>query len=236
MSRVTNNAKAGFKKVSHVIFDMDGLLLDSECLYTEASVNVLNQFNKTFTHEMKISVMGMTGRESAKFLIKHLELSVPVEEFMRLMNIEYQHIMPNAKLMPGAEQLVKHLHKNNIPIAVATSSCKESFDLKTQNHKHFFNLFHHTVTGGSDPEVGSGKPSPDIFLVCASRFPDKPKPYDCLVLEDAPNGVTAAVSAGMQCVMVPDKETSPEKCQHATLILPSLTDLKPELFGLPAIK
>lgn len=76
----------------------------------------------------------------------------------------------------GAERLVLHLKKNNVPIAVATSSSKESSDLKTQKWKHIFNLFNHIVYGGSDPEVFRGKPSPDIFLVAAKRFPNNPDP------------------------------------------------------------
>jgi len=76
----------------------------------------------------------------------------------------------------GVEKLLHHLKKNNVPIALATSSSQESSDLKTQKWQHIFDLFNHKVYGGSDPEVLHGKPSPDIFLVAAQRFPDNPEP------------------------------------------------------------
>lgn len=81
------------------------------------------------------------------------------------------------------------MHENNVPIALATSSSAESVKVKTTHHGELFKLFNHKVMGSSDPEVKEGKPAPDIFLVAARRFPDKPRPDSCLVFEDAPNGV-----------------------------------------------
>jgi len=71
---------------------------------------------------------------------------------------------------------VKHLHQNNIPIALATGSHRSVFDIKISRYQQFFSLFHHVVCGSSDPDVEHGKPHPDIFLVAAQRFEDPPSP------------------------------------------------------------
>lgn len=131
---------------------------------------------------------------------------------------------------------MRHFHSKKIPIAVATSSSEETYNIKVAKHAALFSLFSHVVTGGSDPEVKHGKPAPDIFLICASRFKDKPKPEHCLVLEDAPNGVEAAVAAGMQVIWVPDKQTDESLGKMATIKLNSLEEVKPELFGLPPLE
>lgn len=158
---------------------------------------------------------------------------------------------------PGAERLIKHFSKNKIPMALATSSGEQSVKVKFSKHQDLYKLFHHVIMASSDPRVKRGKPAPDVFLVAASHFPDKPSPekvfffklqirhllthflfknvflLKCLVFEDAPNGVQAANSAGMQVVMVPEDYVTQEDRDKATLVLKSLNDFKPELFGLP---
>lgn len=136
----------------------------------------------------------------------------------------------------GAEQIINHLHKNGIPMAVASNSYLEAFKLKTQKHGVLFSKFHHYTLGENDPEVLNPKPSPDVYLVCAKRFDEKPPPEKCLAIEDSYTGVTAAIAAGMQCVMVPDKRTDPELQKKATLVAKSLSVVPLELFGLPAMK
>ncbi|XP_026761481.1 pseudouridine-5'-phosphatase-like [Galleria mellonella] len=223
-----------YKKVSHVLFDLDGLLLDSETLYTEAFTTVCAKYNKTFTWELKASLLGFQGHECAEKIVKTLDLPITKEEFMKECFKIYEVLFPKVQLMPGARKLVEHLHKKGVPIALATSSSKDSVDMKMQNHKYLLNLFHHLTMGSSDPEVTKGKPDPAIFLVCASRFPDKPKPENCLVFEDAVNGVKAACAANMQVVVVPDPRIDSTLLQDATVVLKSLEDFEPQLFGLPA--
>ena len=142
----------------------------------------------------------------------------------------------NNKKLAGAERLLHHLHDTKVPFALATSSGADMVNIKIQHYRELFHLFHHKVCGSSDPDVKEGKPAPDIFLVAAARFPDKPEPADCLVFEDAPNGVKAANAAGMQSVMVPDPHIPEDMRKGATQVLKSLEDFKPEDFGLPAFK
>lgn len=140
----------------------------------------------------------------------------------------YINLCPNFRL-------IRHLHRHGVPIAVATSSSSATLAEKTKNHRELFDLFHHVVTG-SHSDLKHGKPAPDIFLLSAKNFDPPPEPSQCLVFEDAPNGVQAAFDAGMQSVMVPHKNLAPQYTRKATQVLHSLIDFRPSDFGLPPFK
>lgn len=225
---------AAYKPVTHVIFDMDGLLLDTERLYTEVTQKICDDYGKTFTWEIKSQLMGRKEHDSAKITIEQLGLPLTIEEYLKRLREEEKLVFPSVQFLPGVKKLLTHLHKHNIPMAIASGSCSMKYKWKTVNHQEMFSLFSHVVLSTDDPDVKNGKPAPDCFLLAAKRFPDKPEPEKVLVFEDAPNGVQSGYAAGMQVVWIPDPQADQSLLKdEATLILDSMEDFKPELFGLP---
>ncbi|XP_072933385.1 pseudouridine-5'-phosphatase-like [Epargyreus clarus] len=222
-----------YKPVTHTLFDMDGLILNTEDLYTIGFQKVASRFGKHFPFSLKCQIMGQQSREFAGSIIQALELPMTVDEFLVETRAIFNDLFPQCQIMPGVEKLLRHLHKHNIPIGLATSSSKETYDLKVTNHQEFFELLPYKTWGSSDPAVKKGKPYPDVFLAAAAKFPDHPDPEKCLVFEDSINGVRAARAAGMQVVMVPDPRLDKTLVPDATLILNSMEDFRPEIFGLP---
>ncbi|XP_037521325.1 pseudouridine-5'-phosphatase-like [Rhipicephalus sanguineus] len=222
-----------FKSVSHVLFDLDGLLLDTEKLYSRAAEMLASSYGKQFTWELDRRVLGTPDFDAARTIVESLGLPITPSECMEKLNKicgEYYH---DCDLMPGAERLLRHLKAHGVPMAVATSTTPALFDLKMSRHRDLVPLFHHVVCTGGGTKVKRGKPHPDIFLLAASMFDEKPPSEKVLVFEDAPMGVTAALAAGMQVVMVPDPRVDEENRRRATVCLGSLLEFKPQMFGLP---
>jgi pseudouridine-5'-monophosphatase len=160
-------------------------------------------------------------------------LPITPQEFLIIREPLMRERFPHALGMPGAEELVRHLKAHDVPIAVGTSSARQSFELKTTLHRDWFALFDFIVTA-DDPEVGAAKPAPDIFLTAARRLGVEPR--DCLVFEDSPFGVTAAKAAGMTAIAIPDSAMADEKYAHADAIIRSLKLFQPSLCGLPELE
>ncbi|EFN53572.1 hypothetical protein CHLNCDRAFT_25699 [Chlorella variabilis] len=213
---------------------MDGLLLDTEGMYTVVQQRLAQKFGKEFTWALKARMMGLKAIEAARVLVDELELQgqLTPEQFLADREEALDEMFPTAQLLPGAERLLRHLAACGVPMCLATSSHLRHFTLKTTLHGELFELFNHRVTGGRD-QISSGKPAPDIFLHAAGLWQPAPDPSCCLVLEDAPSGVAAAKAAGMRCVMVPDPNLDRALCGGADLVLDSLEQFQPQAWGLP---
>ena len=146
-------------------------------LYTVAYETVLSRYGKEYTYEVKTKLMGRKPLVAAAILLKELDLEdkVTPEAYIAEVSQEYPKLFPGAIVLPGVEKLIAHLKKHNIPIGISTGSSNEAFDLKSTNHKSFFDQFDFILKCGSDPEVKNGKPAADAFDVARHRFHPVPK-------------------------------------------------------------
>lgn len=210
-----------------VIFDLDGLLADTEPLWSESARILLERRGRSYDSSLKTLFMGRQPAEVARIMKEHYSLRGPVEELLaeRLEILEQLYATGPVTPMPGAVELVTTLEADEVPMAVASGSpgylvrtVLETLGLRKQL----------PVALGSD-EVDRGKPAPDLFLLAARRLgaaADR-----CVVLEDAPAGVQAALAAGMACVAVPGPDVPAGELADAHLTVSCLSELTPALLA-----
>lgn len=212
-----------------VIFDMDGLMFDTENLWIKLSKKVALKFNIKLQDKIIYKVIGMTeasGRETFK---KEFGESFNYTEFINAYYSEVkEYIKSNGTpIKKGLIELLNYLKSNNYKIALASSSNKEkiNFYLKYANiNEDVFDV----IVSGDD--VKCGKPNPEIFLKAIDKLMENAK--NCYILEDSNNGINAAFSSGAIAVLIPDKdEIKEENLEKAQYIFNSLLEFKNFLEG-----
>jgi pseudouridine-5'-monophosphatase len=214
------------RRPSHVIFDLDGVLLDTEPLYTSATQEIVGKYGKVFDWSIKGDMIGRSALDGARYMIEALGVPIEPEEYLRLRKPILDALFPTALEMPGAKSFVGKLASRGVPLGLATSSETYQYRLKIERHD-WFGVFK-TAVCGDDSRITALKPAPDIFLVTARELGVNPEV--CLVFEDSLAGVEAAKAAGMQVVAIPDREMDKTRYTRADLVIGSydeiaLTDL-----------
>ncbi|CAK0786998.1 hypothetical protein CVIRNUC_010214 [Coccomyxa viridis] len=224
--------------VKAVLLDLDGTLLDTESLVLDVAKGVLRKHGHDLTPEAQKAAIGRRPLEAWQATIDCLGMQgVTAQQLFDESEVLLKHKWQDARLMPGAARLLWHLHSHGIPMALATSTPRATYEAKMcgKAAQSLCSIFQTTKCGD---EVERGKPAPDCFYATAAKIGVAPE--ECLVIEDAPTGVQAATAAGMRVVVVPsltDKEgypaADPEARAGCCAMLASLYDFAPEQFGLP---
>ena len=185
-------------RIVATIFDMDGLLIDSERIALATFQMICDQHELGDQLPLYLQLLGTNNATTLKVLRTALPAPISPESFMDTwMTLYVERTQLAVPLMNGVMELLDHLEAVSIPKSVATSTRTEHARSKLTNSGILHRFAH--VTGGD--QVDNGKPAPDIYLKAAQRL--QVNPADCLALEDSPNGVKAALAAGMQVIQIP---------------------------------
>ena len=209
--------------ITHLIYDFDGLLLNTEPIYCKVNQIIASRYGKTFTTEIHRQIMGRQAMDCARVLVRVLDLPLTPEEHLAARNELIYDLLPEAQPMPGAMAMTKRFYEMGIPQAIATSSAAITFNMKTKHYQDWLALFQAIVLG-DDPAVKQSKPAPDSFLVAAQKL--GADPGTCLVFEDSPAGVEAAKAAGMSVVAVPAERMDRQLYHMADEIIGSLPEFE----------
>jgi len=206
--------------IKAVIFDMDGVIVDSEPLHEQADNGVLNEFGKSMSKEEAIKYVGVSDEVVYSELKKKHKLPLSVEELIKKkFEIDVKLLKEKSEPMPHAIELVKQLSRS-YKLAVASSSerVKIRIVLSRLKIEQYFSVL------VSAEEVAESKPQPGVYLETAKRLgvnPDR-----CLVIEDSASGIEAAKKAGMTVIAVPNNYTKHQDLSAADKIVNNLEEIK----------
>jgi sugar-phosphatase len=212
-------------KISAVIFDMDGLIIDSEPLWKIAEIETFKEVGFDFTIEMCALTTGMRIDEVVEFWRKRLKWQKfsNNEIVDTIQNKMVQLIQEQGKLLPGIIEALNLLKANDVLIALASSSSMSLINTTVDSLeiRRFFNIIH-----SAENEI-AGKPNPAVFLSTAKML--EVQPNKCLVLEDSKAGMNAGINANMRTVVIPEFGTSPKWTSNAFKKLKSMLEFNLDL-------
>jgi HAD superfamily hydrolase (TIGR01509 family) len=214
-----------------VIFDLDGVIADSEPWWNEIDKKLLAEYGVMYRGEYHREVLGVSYRLAVEFYKKAFDLSVPTEELMRRRGeIATDFFANRVGLFPSAKKVLQELRQMNLHLAVATSSVSASARpfLERHNLTPFFNV----ILAGD--EIERGKPHPEIYLRAAEKLGVAAEA--CLVIEDSLSGVAAAKAAKMRVAAIPDTRFVDRQDyeKKADYVLASLSEILPLVRGVDA--
>lgn len=208
-----------------VIFDMDGVIIDSEPIHYELSMLYYGELGLQITDEEYYTFVGVGDIEIFTRLKEKYGLKQEIEEMVDAYQQRYiAHLktLKDEKPIRGVDTLIRNIHRNGYRLALGSSATKRNIEAVLE----FFELRDYFETIVSGCEVKRSKPSPDIYIEAAKRLGVEPS--ECVVIEDSSNGVRAARLAGMKCVAYRNLNSGDQDLSLADRIIESFEGLDPE--------
>ena len=183
------------------LFDLDGLLLDTEQLHSQAWKSAASYFGTSLSEKQLLLLRGRRREDCIDQVCKWMAKDIEKDKFIGIHRPISKRLMTAAKAMPGAKDLICFCYANKIPMALVTSSSASSLALKSAPHP-WVKLIN-TLVLGDDAELKRGKPAPDPYLLAAKKLGINPK--SCWAFEDSKSGTESALKAGCQVWVLIDK-------------------------------
>jgi len=205
-----------------VIFDMDGVIIDSEPIHLEVDMQTMNDLGCNISAQELEKYVGTTNEYMFTDIKKNYNIGKSVEEIIsyRAEIARNKIIQSNLEPIDGIIELLSDLKHKNIPAAIASSSPKDFIEVVISKFK-LHDYFKYIVSG---EEVENGKPFPDVYVETAKRLGICPA--DCIVIEDSKNGVLAAKAAKMKCIGFQNINSGNQDLSKADTIVNSIRHIK----------
>lgn len=215
----------------HVIFDLDGTLLDTEQLYTDAARIVCERYGARYDLELKRKIMGGDTLRGAQLVVETLKLPLTPEAYVAEREAVMYELLPTLSPMPHAVALIEALSAREVPMAIATSGHRQITETKL-SLQPWLKEHIKTIVCGDDARLVHPKPAPDIYLLAAAEL--GLPPAKAAALEDSLNGVRAAAAAGMRTIALVDPRWGFDRAQFQAYgtVVTSLAEVTFELLGV----
>ena len=219
-------------EISAVVFDMDGLLLDSEAKCQDVLIRAAQVLGVSFTPEQAIQMVGRNAPSGYEYLSRVFGSESTAQAFITVRDQLYEEEFEAGRipLKQGVVEVLNTLDEFKIPRAIATST-KRDIALRKLSKVNIVNRFN-LIVGGD--EVTNGKPAPDIYLKATGLLGKNPR--NCLACEDSPPGIEAAHTAGLRSILIPDLIAPTEQMiSHAWKVFPSLYEVSALIRALKTV-
>jgi HAD superfamily hydrolase (TIGR01509 family) len=203
------------------LFDLDGLLLDTEPLHSRAWSESIRYFGAIAPTSLLEELRGRDRFDNAATVIEKLELKITVKDLLNIQQPISQSLVANAMPIIGAPELIKRCKEKNIPMAIATSSGREAVLVKIKPHPWLKQI--EVRVCGDDLFIKNAKPAPDLFIEAAKKLGLKPE--ECWAFEDSPAGSIAAKTAGCRVFVLPASGLQKKDYPDGVEIIKKLEDV-----------